>query len=107
ENVDYSRDENGGSNLKELLATLALPLLAAAPAAQSTREKMAVVLRAEDQRTAAPLLDLLHDTSPSVRRRATLAAGRVGDGSLTLAVADRLGDPVPEVRRVAAFALGL
>lgn len=96
-----------GLDLKHLVALLALPMLAAAPSGLTTREKMALILRAEDQRTAAPLSDLLRDATPSVRRRAALAAGRIGDASLSLAVADRLGDPVPEVRRVAAFALGL
>jgi HEAT repeat protein/cyclophilin family peptidyl-prolyl cis-trans isomerase len=93
--------------LKHLVALLALPMLAAAPAGLSTREKMALILRAEDQRTAAPLSDLLRDATPSIRRRAALAAGRIGDPSLSLAVVDRLNDSVPEVRRVAAFALGV
>lgn len=94
--------------MKPLLAFLAIPLLSAsAPAGLTTGTKMALVLRAEDQRTAGALADFLHDSSPSVRRRAALAAGRIGDPSLALALSDRLNDPVPEVRRVAALALGL
>ncbi len=42
-----------------------------------------------------------------MRRRAALAAGRVGDPALAPALADLLNDPEVEVRRMAAFALGL
>ena len=42
-----------------------------------------------------------------MRRRAALAAGRIGDPALVPPLVDLLDDPEVEVRRIAAFALGL
>ncbi|HVL67254.1 MAG TPA: HEAT repeat domain-containing protein [Vicinamibacterales bacterium] len=104
-----------------------------APAAPY-EQKLAVILRLEDQRilrvdpppadpaavparvrTAKPptppempdLTRWLGDTDARVRRRAALAIGRVGlrDGTAPLTAA--LSDDDPEVRQMAAFALGL
>jgi peptidyl-prolyl cis-trans isomerase B (cyclophilin B) len=80
---------------------------AAAPPAPTRHQKMIAILSAEHRRDAAALADLVRDGDPGVRRRATLAAGRVGDRSLTPPLLDRLADPLPEVRQVAALALGL
>jgi cyclophilin family peptidyl-prolyl cis-trans isomerase len=55
----------------------------------------------------ADLLELLRDKEPRVRRRAALAAGRVGLPDAIPALAERLGDDESEVRQMAAFALGL
>ena len=53
------------------------------------------------------LLALLRDKEPRVRRRAALAAGRVGLPEAIPYLAERLTDEEPEVRQMAAFALGL
>jgi peptidyl-prolyl cis-trans isomerase B (cyclophilin B) len=50
---------------------------------------------------------LLRDSDPGIRRRAVLAAGRIGDASLCAPVAGLLTDPRSEVRQMAALALGL
>jgi cyclophilin family peptidyl-prolyl cis-trans isomerase/HEAT repeat protein len=99
----------------------------------SYEEKMVALLRLEDQRilrvpdaelpppappgagprvAIAPpppdLIGLLGDPEARLRRRAALAAGRVGLGEALVPLADVLaGDPEPEVRQMAAFALGL
>ena len=49
---------------------------------------------------------LLHDERADVRARAALAVGRIGRVSDVPALARALADPAPEVRRMAAFALG-
>jgi HEAT repeat protein/cyclophilin family peptidyl-prolyl cis-trans isomerase len=114
------------------LALLASACASAPPAlpvpGPTYEEKIALILRLEDQRVlrdpapiAAPpvatagapapppldLVRLLGDTEPRVRRRAALAVGRIGlpDG-IPLLVA-RLADTEPEVRQMSAFALGL
>jgi HEAT repeat protein/cyclophilin family peptidyl-prolyl cis-trans isomerase len=53
------------------------------------------------------LVRLLEDTDARVRRRASLAAGRVGHPDAVDPLAARLTDDDPEVRQAAAFALGL
>jgi HEAT repeat protein/cyclophilin family peptidyl-prolyl cis-trans isomerase len=94
--------------VKKLVALLVLLAVGAAAAPAPPRlGKMALLLAAEDRRDAAALAPFLNDADAGVRRRAVLAAGRVGDRASASPVADRLGDSVPEVRRVAALALGL
>jgi HEAT repeat protein len=101
-----------------------------APPAQPFEQKMAWVLRLEDQRvlrdvssaTAAasatggntavtpPTADLgrlLADPEARVRRRAALAVGRVGLREGAPLLIALLNDSDPEVRQIAAFALGL
>lgn len=72
-------------------------------------EKLARLLALEDFRSVGgtELAGFLRDTDRGVRRRAALAAGRVGDPALAPTLADLLNDPEVEVRRMAAFALGL
>jgi cyclophilin family peptidyl-prolyl cis-trans isomerase/HEAT repeat protein len=72
-------------------------------------EKLARLLALEDSRSVGggELEGFLRDSDRGVRRRAALAAGRVGAASLAPALADLLNDPEVEVRRMAAFALGL
>ena len=127
---------------KVLLAVLAtLPLFAAcatvpppAPVVIPFEQKMAAILRLEDQRmlrdpapavvappvtkgrkpqvapAPAPVPDLtafLADSEGRVRRRAALAIGRVGLPDGVAAVTALLTDADVQVRQMAAFALGL
>jgi cyclophilin family peptidyl-prolyl cis-trans isomerase/HEAT repeat protein len=56
----------------------------------------------------ADLAQLLTDTDSRIRRRSALAIGRVGlAGGVQPLVTVLAGDPEPEVRQMAAFALGL
>ena len=70
---------------------------------------MARILSLEDMRsTGDGALDrLLADGDRGVRRRAALAAGRIGDASMAGALVARMNDTEPEVRQMSAFALGL
>jgi HEAT repeat protein len=71
-------------------------------------EKLTRILAGEDRRelTADVKLGLL-DADRSVRRRAALAAGRIGDPGAVPALVPLLQDPELEVRQMTAFALGL
>ncbi|MGE0705902.1 MAG: HEAT repeat domain-containing protein [Vicinamibacterales bacterium] len=102
---------------------------AAPDAAASYEQKLAWILRLEDQRIlrdppsaapsvppaagaaavtpAADLTRLLVDRDARIRRRAALAAGRVGLAEAATPVAALLKDLQPDVRSMAAFALGL
>jgi cyclophilin family peptidyl-prolyl cis-trans isomerase/HEAT repeat protein len=66
------------------------------------------ILRAEDQRRWDDnLKSLLSDKDARVRKRAALAAGRIGDEQALPALADLLkSDSDNEVRQMAAFAIG-
>jgi cyclophilin family peptidyl-prolyl cis-trans isomerase len=83
----------------------------AAVSGPTYEQKMAAILRLEDQRVLGePPFDLptfAADRDARVRRRAALAIGRsrLRDGLRPLVA--RLGDSEPEVRQIAAFALGL
>jgi cyclophilin family peptidyl-prolyl cis-trans isomerase/HEAT repeat protein len=70
---------------------------------------MARILELEDRRSlgGGELERLLADGDRGVRRRAALAAGRVGSRALVPALLERMNDTEPEVRQMAAFALGL
>ena len=67
------------------------------------------LLEMEDTRSTGQgdLERLLHHREPGVRRRAALAAGRIGDPALVPALVALMNDQEPEVRQMAAFALGL
>jgi len=135
------------SRLAKAVASFGLALAAAActsapppaiaPAApQNTEQKMAWILRLEDQRIlrdpppAVPpapaqspvkgkavalalpppspdLIRLLSDPDARIRRRAALAVGHVGSGDGVAPLQALLADNEPEVRQMAAFALGL
>ena len=90
---------------------LLLPaLLAAAPPPPAARiDKMAEILSLEDHRSLGDgaLERDLGDADRSVRRRAALAAGRIGDPAALPALLQLMNDNEPEVRQMAAFALGL
>jgi HEAT repeat protein/cyclophilin family peptidyl-prolyl cis-trans isomerase len=96
------------------------------PAGPTFEQKMAWILRLEDQRVlrdpapqapnapveiaqpASPdLARLLADEEARVRRRAALAVGRIGLRDGVELLLPLLGDADPEVRQMAAFALGL
>jgi cyclophilin family peptidyl-prolyl cis-trans isomerase/HEAT repeat protein len=81
----------------------------APPPPPSRLEKLGRVLALEDRRTTGDgeLLSLIDDDDRGVRRRAALAAGRIGDPFVVPALLGLLDDPEPEVRQMAAFALGL
>ena len=66
------------------------------------------IIRAEDQRRWDDnLKSLLSDKDPKVRKRAALAAGRIGDERALPALIELLkSDPDPDVRQMAAFAIG-
>lgn len=65
------------------------------------------IIKAEDARRFDGELEaLLRDRSPAVRRRAALAAGRIGDERAVDQLAALLADGDEEVRVMAAFALG-
>ena len=104
-----------------------------APPSVSVEQKMAWILRLEDQRilsfelpqppvvvqskrkAAAPappsavpdLTKLVTDADARIRRRAALAIGRVGLKEGIAALTPLLADSDPDVRQAAAFALGL
>ena len=113
-----------------------VPLAPPKPVGPTFEQKMAWILRLEDQRVltdpappappppppvpdrgrapvVAPspqtpdLLRLLTDEEARVRRRAALAVGRVGLNGGVEPLTSLLGDADPEVRQMAAFALGL
>ncbi len=75
----------------------------------SRMEILARILVLEDSRSLGDgaLQGFLQNEDPAVRRRAALAAGRIGDPLVVPRLVQRLRDGEAEVRRSAAFALGL
>jgi cyclophilin family peptidyl-prolyl cis-trans isomerase/HEAT repeat protein len=111
---------NGGVRAVAAAIPLALALalaLAPTPAAAQRRphlsptavEAAARLLRLEDGREydAPTIAGAAHDANPELRRRAALAAGRIGDRQATPLVAGLLADRDTSVAATAAFALGL
>src|SRR5216684_7655949 len=91
-----------------------LPKPTAPPIGPTFEQKMAWILRLEDQRIlrdqppAPPdLVRLITDPDARVRRRAALAIGHVGLREGVAPLIATLADPDLEVRQMAAFALGL
>ncbi len=64
------------------------------------------IAKAEDARDAAPLIEMFKNVNSATRYRAALAAGRIGDEAAIPGLAVMLSDYVPDVRVMAAFALG-
>lgn len=92
-----------------LIATTAYPQKLATPVVGGYRVPDGLMLRmlkAEDSRDAAPVIEMLADVNPAVRYRAALAAGRIGDDAAVAKLASLLNDSSFEVRAMAAFALG-
>lgn len=75
----------------------------------SRLETLARILTLEDSRSLGDgaIQGFLQHEDAAVRRRAALAAGRIGDPLAVPRLMQRLKDPEAEVRRAAAFALGL
>jgi cyclophilin family peptidyl-prolyl cis-trans isomerase/HEAT repeat protein len=72
-------------------------------------EILARILALEDSRSlgGGAIQSFLQHEDPAVRRRATVAAGRIGDRLILPELSGRLRDAEVEVRRAAAFSLGL
>lgn len=94
------------------------PPVAAPPPPPTFEQKMAAILHLEDRRvladgslvpaTASALPPLLADAEGRIRRRAALAMGRTGlSEAVTPLTAVLVNEADPEVRAMAAFALGL
>lgn len=79
-----------------------------APANTVPPPMMLTILRAEDQRRWDEVMTVfLRDPSPAIRRRAALAAGRIGAATTVEPLAQVLStDSDTSVRAMAAFALG-
>jgi cyclophilin family peptidyl-prolyl cis-trans isomerase len=93
-----------------VLALAAAPRPSATPPPPPSRlDKMARILAFEDRRTLGgeDLAALLRDDDRGVRRRAALAAGRIGDAAAVPVLLELMEDTEPEVRQMTAFALGL
>ena len=140
-NISITSRRRRQSASRARAAGLSLSLLAAscasapppAPIVFSFEDKLAAILRFEDQRVlrdpASPpvvvapagrgsgvipppppplnLLTMLGDAEGRVRRRAALAVGRVGMVEGVEPLVKLLADPTPEIRQISAFALGL
>jgi cyclophilin family peptidyl-prolyl cis-trans isomerase/HEAT repeat protein len=94
------------------MTSLILGLLLAAPPSPPPpalrMEKLTRILAAEDRRDLTADVKLgLADADRSLRRRAALAAGRIGDAAAVPALVPLLQDAEVEVRQMAAFGLGL
>ena len=89
-------------------ATL-LVACAASAGAETRLHKLARVLALEDRRSSGDgeLVRLLQDPDKGVRRRAALAAGRIGDALAVMPLLELMNDPDAELRQMTAFALGL
>jgi cyclophilin family peptidyl-prolyl cis-trans isomerase/HEAT repeat protein len=72
-------------------------------------DKLARVLALEDARSLGgrELEGYLRDPDRSLRRRAALAAGRIGDPALVPVLVEMMNDQEAEIRQMSAFALGL
>ena len=93
-----------------MIPVLAVFLSLAGPAQSEPRAfKMARLLSLEDRRTTGEgALDrYLHDPDKGVRRRAALAAGRIGDPAAVAPLLELMNDSEAEIRQMTAFALGL
>ncbi|MGI8670071.1 MAG: HEAT repeat domain-containing protein, partial [Aridibacter sp.] len=70
-------------------------------------EQLLQIVKAEDELRYDKILeDLMKDKNPSVRKRAALAAGRIGDEKAIPFLATVLEKDSDDIRQTAAFALG-
>jgi cyclophilin family peptidyl-prolyl cis-trans isomerase/HEAT repeat protein len=92
-----------------LVLALAAPPSPVPPPPPSRIERLGRIAALEDRRTLGgdELPALLRDPDRGIRRRAALAAGRIGSPAAVVALTPLLADPEVEVRQMAAFALGL
>src|SRR5205814_10155476 len=94
--------------MNSLLLALLLAAPPSPPPPPPRMVKLTRMLAAEDRRELTAEVKLgLGDADRSLRRRAALAAGRIGDPAAVPALVPLLSDPEVEVRQMAAFALGL
>ena len=93
---------------KTLIAAIFIFICASLTDAQIPTDTLATIVRAEDARGYNNALeDLLLVPDAAVRKRAALAAGRIGDDKAVAALAKLLNDDKSnDVRAMAAFALG-
>ncbi len=93
---------------KILTAATFIFLCTSLAAAQVPTDILQKIVKAEDARGYDKALeDLFHSPVPAVRKRAALAAGRIGDEKAVAGLAALLtGDKSSAVRAMAAFALG-
>jgi cyclophilin family peptidyl-prolyl cis-trans isomerase/HEAT repeat protein len=91
------------------LAMATLVLLSIPARSDGRIDKMGRILALEDQRSlgAGELERYLRDPDRGVRRRAALAAGRVGDATAVPTLVELMNDGDAEIRQMAAFAMGL
>lgn len=64
------------------------------------------IVKAEDARDAAVVIEMLSNVNSATRYRAALAAGRIGDDKAIPGLSVLLSDTAPEIRAMAAFAIG-
>jgi cyclophilin family peptidyl-prolyl cis-trans isomerase len=96
--------------MKRLKVAFAVPLLLGAGGDAPTRgDKLVRVLVLEDRRDLGngELERYLRHPDRGLRRRAALAAGRIGNAAALPPLIELMNDGEPEVRQMAAFAMGL
>jgi cyclophilin family peptidyl-prolyl cis-trans isomerase/HEAT repeat protein len=94
--------------LNKVTVCLFVFLALASPAFAQKQSIAVTIIQAEDERHwSDDLMQLLANQSPAVRKRAALAAGRIGDEGAVKPLSEMLGhDTDNSVRATAAFALG-
>ena len=92
-----------------LVVALAVPRASPPPPPPTRIERLERIAALEDRRTLGgdELVGLLGDADRGIRRRAALAAGRIGHPAAIAPLLTLLADPEVEVRQMTAFALGL
>jgi cyclophilin family peptidyl-prolyl cis-trans isomerase/HEAT repeat protein len=92
-----------------MIPAMAAVVFLASSTPQLRADKMERILSLEDERTVGngELDRYLRDGDKGVRRRAALAAGRIGDPSVVPALVDLMNDSEGAIRQMSAFALGL
>jgi cyclophilin family peptidyl-prolyl cis-trans isomerase/HEAT repeat protein len=92
-----------------LVVALAVPRASPPPPPPTRIERLGRIAALEDRRTLGgdEIAQLLADPDRGIRRRAALAAGRIGHPAAVTPLLPLLADPEVEVRQMTAFALGL
>ena len=92
-------------NQKLLAAWIFIVVVSVPTLAQNTA--LLRIVKAEDERRwDTDLRELLSNSSPVIRKRAALAAGRIGNEDAVSSLAGLLQDADTDVRAMAAFAIG-
>ena len=96
---------NYNSVIRFIVAWIGVVMLSVAALAQTPVQLR--ILKAEDERRwDTDLKNLLTNSNPAIRKRAALAAGRIGNEDSVSALAGLLNDANSDVRAMAAFAIG-